>query len=151
MEKPFVLVVDDNEATCTLITALLHHDFTVDIANDGTEAIAKLKRRRYAAIVLDLLMPFVDGYAVLDFLQAERPDLMSRVLVVTASLAPRELARVREYPVCTVIAKPFEVDVLLSEVKECAQLDTEGDSGRGPMITTGILLLLADLLHQRLM
>ena len=151
MEKPFVLVVEDNEATCTLITALLQHDFVVDVANDGLEAIETLKRRQYAVIVLDLLMPLVDGYAVLDFLRAERPDMLGHVLVVTASLAPRELQRVHGYPICNVIAKPFEVDVLLAEVKRCAGGSDDGDGVRGPIITTGMLLFLADLLRQRLM
>ena len=112
MEKPVVLLADDNEATCTLILALLRSDFVVEIVNDGGEAIERLKRRQYAAILLDLLMPGVDGYAVLDYLATDHPGLLERVLVVTASLSPREMQRVREYPVCGVVAKPFEVDVL---------------------------------------
>ncbi len=112
MEKPFVLLADDNEATCTLITALLQADFAVDVASDGAEAIEKLKHRQYAVILLDLLMPVVDGYAVLDFIKANRPELLSVVLVVTASLSTRQLQRVREYDVFGIIPKPFEVDEL---------------------------------------
>ena len=126
MEKPFVLLADDNEATRTLITALLHHDFVVDLANDGMQAVEKLRSRQYAAILLDLLMPNTDGYTVLDYLSGERPHDLGRVLIVTASLSPAELQRVKGYPIRGIIRKPFEVDVLFSAVKQCANGD--GDS-----------------------
>lgn len=145
MEKPFVLIADDNEATCTLLTALLRNDFIVETAGDGAEAIAKLTSRRYAAVLLDLLMPRSDGYEVLDFVQAERPDMLARTLVVTASLTERQMQRVRSYAICGVIAKPFDVEVLLAAVKACAG---DGDGGsRGGYLSTGVILLLADLLR----
>ena len=150
MEKPFVLVADDNEATCTLITALLHDDFVVEIAADGMEAIAKLRNRQYAAILLDLRMPRVDGFGVLDFLRDERPALLGRTLVVTAALSPRELDRVRHYEICGIVPKPFEIDELLALVRDCAAIDGATDV-RGPFLTSGMILLLADFLRQRLM
>jgi CheY-like chemotaxis protein len=147
VEKPVVLLADDNEATCTLILALLRSDFVVEIVNDGREAIERLKSRHYAAILLDLLMPGVDGYAVLDYLTTDRPDLLERVLVVTASLSPREMQRVREYPVRGIVAKPFEVDVLQQAVRQCAGVTSE-PSLRAPLLSSGMILLLADLLRR---
>lgn len=148
MEKPRVLLADDNEATCTLITALLQNDFAVDIAHEGSEALEKLKSRQYAAILLDLLMPVVDGYAILEFLQSERPDLLPRTLVVTAALSPREMQRVRAYDVCAVIAKPFEVDALQAAVRQCAGIGNDPFL-RGPLLSGGMILLLADLIVRR--
>ncbi|HET8773874.1 MAG TPA: response regulator [Thermoanaerobaculia bacterium] len=148
MEKPLVLLADDNEATCTLITALLHRDFAVEIANDGQEALEKLKSRQYAAILLDLLMPGVDGYAVLDHLRRETPALLGRVIVVTASLSPRELDRVRAYPIHGLLPKPFDVETLQIAVRECAGPGGES-SFRGPLLAGGMLLMLAaDLLRK---
>src|SRR4051812_6256142 len=49
VEKPYVLLADDNEATCTLLTALLHRDFNVEAAFDGRETIERLRTRRYDA------------------------------------------------------------------------------------------------------
>jgi CheY-like chemotaxis protein len=147
VEKPLVLLADDNEATCTLITALLQADFVVDVASDGGEAIEKLKSRQYAAILLDLLMPLVDGYAVLDFLEQHRPDLLRRVIVVTASLSSRHLQRVKEYDVFGVIAKPFEVDALQAAVHQVAG-DHDGHPIRGPLLSSGVILLLGELLKR---
>ncbi|HEY0371857.1 MAG TPA: response regulator [Thermoanaerobaculia bacterium] len=149
MEKPRVLLADDNEATCTLIAALLHREFLVEIASDGQEAIEKLKSRRYAAILLDLLMPVVDGYGVLDFLVREQPSVLGRVLLVTAAVSTRDLERMRRYPVHALIPKPFEVDTLLSLVKQCADASTD-PSFPGPLLAGGMLLMLAaaDLLRK---
>lgn len=150
MQKPFVLVADDNEATCTLLTALLHHDFVVETAGDGASAIEKVKGRRYAAVILDLVMPRVDGFAVLDFLRDERPDLLARAIVVTAAIGRRDLDRLAGYAICATIRKPFDVEELLAKVRECAGAGGTGD-GRGPMLSAGMLLLLADLLRERWM
>jgi CheY-like chemotaxis protein len=148
LDKPFVLLADDNEATCTLITALLQGDFVVHVARDGAEAIEKLKTAQpYAAILLDLLMPVVDGYAVLDFIRTERPDLVQQVLVVTASLSGREMQRLSAYDVRRVIAKPFEVDALQTAVRECAGVHGPPHM-RGSLMSGGMLLLIAEVLKR---
>jgi CheY-like chemotaxis protein len=150
-EKPCVLFIDDNEATCTLVTALLRRDFDVETAFDGNDAIENLKTRRYAAILLDLQMPRVDGFAVLDHLKQHSPDLLRSVLIVTASVRALELDRAREYDIFGIVTKPFEVELLLSVVKQCVG---SPDGGRlGNVFATGgpVILLLADLLRQRFM
>jgi CheY-like chemotaxis protein len=128
-----------------LIVALLRNEFIVDVVNDGQDAIEKLKSRQYAAVVLDLLMPVADGYAVLDYLTSENPDVLARVLVVTASISARTLQRVNEYPICKLVAKPFDVEVLQALVRACAGV-TPQPAG-GAILSGGVLLLLADLLR----
>lgn len=147
MERPHVLLVDDNEATCTLVTALLQRDFSIDVATDGGEAIERLKTKRYAAVVLDLLMPQMDGFTVLDYLKENDPAVLRRVLVLTAALTRPTLDRVRAYPVCDVIAKPFEIETLLDAVRACAGSD--GSLAHG--LSSGVLLLLAEFIGRRLM
>ena len=146
MDKPFVLVADDDEATRTLLKALLHRDFIVDTANDGMDAIASLKRRPYAVIVVDLLMPVADGYAVLDHLRESQAELLERVVVLTASIGHRHMDRITSYAVGKVLAKPFEVDEFLAVIRECAGRGGEGRHPGGTLLSTGMVLLLADLL-----
>lgn len=143
MEKPRVLLADDNEATCTLIVALLRNEFDVDVVGNGQEAIERLRSRQYAAVLLDLLMPNVDGYAVLDFLRCEKPELLQRVLIVTASLSARAMERVSGYEVCRVVPKPFDVEVLQNLVRHCA-----GTATGASFLTSGMLLLIADVLRR---
>jgi CheY-like chemotaxis protein len=149
MEKSRVLIVDDNEATCTLVTALLQREFDIDTAGDGLDAIETLKTKHYAAIVLDLRMPHLDGYGVLEYLRDNRPSLLPSVIILTASLAPKEMERVREYDICAVVAKPFEVDALLAIVKRCAGTDQRHRGGS--ILSSGVIILIADLLRQRLL
>ena len=150
VEKPLVLLVDDNEATCTLITAILQKEFTTDVARDGADAVEKLKTKQYAVILLDIRMPMLDGYGVLDYLKANRPDALQSVIIVTASLSDREMSRVKEYDVFGVIAKPFDVEVLLAAVKQCAG-PSDGSSLGSAFFRSTMLLLLADLIQKRLM
>lgn len=151
VEKPHVLLADDNEATLTLLTALLHRDFEIDIATDGNEAIERLRTRRYGALLLDLRMPYADGFAVLEFLKEQQPQMLRNVLVVTAALSHAQLERAESYGICAVVAKPFDIDVLLAAVRECASPD-EGNA-LGPMLCSSgpMILFLANLLRQRLM
>lgn len=149
MEKPFVLLADDNEATCTLITALLQKDFNVDVAANGGDAIERIKNRRYAAVLLDLVMPLVDGWAVLDHIAGHSPDLMRCVVIVTAVTSTRDLQRVRQYGVFGVVSKPFDIEELLDTVKRCAGGSTA--SLHAPIVSSGVLLLLANLLRYRWM
>ncbi len=145
-EKPHVLLVDDNEAVCTLIVALLQREFDVDCVLDGGDAIERLRTKSYGAILLDLRMPHVDGFGVLDFLAANNPELIPRVLIVTASLTKSETERVRTYPVCGIIAKPFEVETLLHAVRDCT--GPSGERALDGLVTSGVLMLIADILRR---
>jgi two-component system chemotaxis response regulator CheY len=147
IEKPYVLLVDDNEATAALITALLQREFNVQTATDGYAAIEQLKTRQYAAILLDLRMPQMDGFGVLDHLREHSPETIRRVLIVSAALGAREVDRLQGYDVCGVIRKPFEVEVLLDAVKTCAGT-YGGGFGNVLYTSTPVILLIANLLRQ---
>ncbi|HJQ38912.1 MAG TPA: response regulator [Thermoanaerobaculia bacterium] len=149
MDKPFVLLADDNEATCTLIRALLQPYYEVHIVTDGNEAIERLKSRQYAAILVDLLMPGADGYVVLDFLRAELPGMLSKAVIITAAISHREMARIESYPIGGLIRKPFDIDALLATVRAIACDSTAPPPLRGSLLSSGMLLLLADFLTRR--
>jgi len=151
VEKPIVLLADDNEATRTLITALLHREFNIDTASDGQEAVECLRTRTYAAILLDLRMPLTDGFTVLDFLKEQQAQMLARVLVVTAAPTARELDRASSYNIHGIVTKPFDVETLLEAVRKCA-LPDEGGTIVPALCSSGpVILLLADFLRQRLL
>jgi CheY-like chemotaxis protein len=149
-EKRTVLLVDDNEATRTLITAILQRDFQVDTALDGMDAVEKLKTKQYATVLLDLRMPQYDGFSVLDFLKANNPEALRNVIVVTAVLSQKETDRAKAYGICDIIYKPFDVDSFLEKVKKCAGEFDNGTRGRSVFCSsTPMILLIADLLKNR--
>src|SRR3546814_11047118 len=76
-----ILVVDDSERLrSALATGLGGSGFAVDLAADGREALSYLESYDYDVIVLDLMMPFVDGIGVLR--EIRRRELPCRVLIV---------------------------------------------------------------------
>jgi CheY-like chemotaxis protein len=122
LEKKKVLVVDDDDAIRSMVERVLRREhFDVESARDGYEAIEKLARNNYATVLLDLMMPRVDGHGVLRFLETERPAEKPWVIVMTANLqGASETARAK--PVFRVLPKPFDILQLISHVKECGEL-----------------------------
>jgi DNA-binding response OmpR family regulator len=111
-----ILVVDDDDAIRNMVERVLRREhFEVESARDGFEAIEKLSRNDYATVLLDLMMPRVDGLGVLRFLEAE-PNA-PRVIVMTANL--HHAHETTTAPVFRVLAKPFDIHQLVSHVREC--------------------------------
>jgi threonine synthase len=88
-----LLIVDDHEEARTLIRRILrsHGDFHIREATSGSEALAMASAQRPDLVVLDLMMPEMDGFAVLDALRQQRETANVPVVVVTAKeLTPQE-------------------------------------------------------------
>ena len=85
-----VLAVDDDAATLAFVSGVLERDgFLVDTACDGMDAIRKLGVHDYAAVVLDILMPRLDGFGVLSYITDRDPSLRQRIIVATALGDPK--------------------------------------------------------------
>lgn len=116
---PRVLVADDDASIRTLVVRLLRRaGFETVEAMDGSEAIERLDRETFDAVVLDLMMPRVDGFGVVDHVIATQPRMIEKIVVMTAF--PRTAARERLHHICGIVSKPFEVDELLALVRERA-------------------------------
>ena len=114
-----ILVVDDDQSIRQLVCTIVQREqFTVDCAADGVEAIEMLKKHRYSLILLDLMMPRLDGFGVIDFLKKHPQELKPVVLVITA-YADQKFKEVDSTIVAGVIRKPFEVADLGSLVRLC--------------------------------
>jgi DNA-binding response OmpR family regulator len=115
-----VLVIDDDPGLQGLFSALLGRDgFSVDCAPDGRQAFEYLKRGSYSVILLDLMMPDVNGFELLDRLERESPSLMRRVIVMTGA-AQRAVEGFDSRRVWGFIRKPFDINDLMKSAKDCA-------------------------------
>ena len=89
-----ILVIDDDDSIRLMVERVLRREnYEVDGARNGFEAIEKLQHNDYGTILLDLMMPGVDGLGVLDFLENHRPELGRSVIVMTAHLSGAAEAR----------------------------------------------------------
>lgn len=113
------LVVDDDAGVRLLVKRILaRNHFQVDVARDGGEAIEKILANDYKVIVLDLMMPRIDGFGVVRYLSAHLPEKLASVVVMTAfgASALEEVCP----PVERFLEKPFDVSSLVDEVNACA-------------------------------
>jgi threonine synthase len=93
-----ILIVDDNTDSRRLILRILqaHGDFTLREAQDGSEALERARHSPPDLLILDLMMPEMDGFRVLDELRADPTTNEIPVIVVTAkSLTPQESERLQ--------------------------------------------------------
>lgn len=112
-----VLVIDDDKALQIFyLTLLTRYHYTVDCVPDGRMAIANVQNTNYDAIILDLMMPNINGYEFIDFLMQDKPEALEHVLVVTGA----STAQIEKVPLERVLRKPFELTELLDHVAECA-------------------------------
>ena len=115
-----VLVVDDDPGLQGLFLTLLGRDgFAVDCAPDGRVAFEYLKRTSYSVILLDLMMPDVNGFERLQRLMRESPELLPRVIVMTGA-SQRVIESLDTSRLWGLIRKPFDIDDLLRSARACA-------------------------------
>jgi DNA-binding response OmpR family regulator len=113
-----ILVVDDDDAIRALLqTVLRRRGLRVDGARNGLDALEQLGVHGYAMVVLDLMMPRMSGYELLDHLSRQSILTRPRVLVLTAGLDSRMIpADLTTDLVIGTVHKPFDVEMLVDIV-----------------------------------
>jgi DNA-binding response OmpR family regulator len=113
--ESYVLVVDDDPAIRGLVAdALRLEGYAVDLAAHGREALEAIRARRPATVVLDLMMPVMDGFSFIEACQNEQ--LCDNVPIVVISAVQEALERIQPGPIHACIAKPFDLNDLIRTV-----------------------------------
>jgi DNA-binding response OmpR family regulator len=133
-----ILVIEDEARILAFLARGLEAEgYTVSAAHDGRDGLRLALGGSFDLVVLDLLLPAVDGLAVLRRLTAERPDLPVLILSARADLKTKlhsfDLGA-RDY-----VSKPFALDELLARVR--AQLRRGGIPDDGNLLRAGPLVL----------
>jgi len=117
--KPFVLTVDDEEHITELIAlALGYNGFEVERVADGREALAAIDRRRPDLVLLDVMMPELDGFEVVRRLrQQEGAGSQIPVIFLTARDATADKVEGLRLGVDDYVTKPFSIEELIERVK----------------------------------
>jgi two-component system response regulator PilR (NtrC family) len=114
-----ILVADDDPAIRQLVCTIVRRErLEVDCVADGQEAIDKLGEHDYGVILLDLMMPRVDGFGVLAWLK-QNPLAIKPIILVVTAYADQKFKDVDPNLVAGVLRKPFEVVELGSLVRDC--------------------------------
>ncbi len=114
------LVADDDPVARYLIgTVLAQNGVAFDEAANGADAVKCLKANQYSLIFLDLLMPRIDGWGVLDFMRRLKPDRMPRLFLITGQ-KNQSLSAADKDVVAGVIYKPLNPEEVGKIVKQVA-------------------------------
>jgi len=134
-----VLIVEDDAAIRGLLEDILHvSGYAVAVARSGAEALVGMRERPPDLVLLDLMLPDMNGWTFLQVREHERALASAPVLVISAA-GPTGIARAQELGAPVFLAKPFDIGNLLTEiqrllagpVRQCAWcgrvMDEDGD------------------------
>ena len=119
MGSPTVLVVDDEpQVAWVLQFSLQAEGFETFTASDGIEALEQIGRHHPQLMVLDVMMPRMDGWTVLEELRKLPDEDRPRVVMVTALTSSRDRDRATELGAAAYVPKPFDVTELVGVLRD---------------------------------
>lgn len=113
--KENILIIEDEKAIQSVLYELLADaGYTVSLANDGLEGLEQFKRQSFSLILLDIMIPKIDGYAVCELIRKE-----SDIPIIMITAMDEEDAQVKafELQVDDYITKPFSLKLVLKRVE----------------------------------
>jgi DNA-binding response OmpR family regulator len=116
--KAILLVDDDKQLAAALQWILADQNFMVDVANDGMEALLKVRANEYDAVVCDVMMPELRGDEF--YLRATdlHPELADRFIFITGYAADPKVNVFLTRTGCKYLVKPFRVQALIDCVRQ---------------------------------
>ena len=121
-----ILIVEDSNMVANFIKKVFEKEYEVVMYSDGAGAIRYCsndeRRSKIKACLLDLNMPNVDGFEVLDFLKERNYFVKLPVVVISGVENPETIARAKSYPIVEVLAKPFNERDVEMALHKCLAL-----------------------------
>jgi len=114
-----ILIVEDDAAIRRLVRMVLERTgYKVDVAADGVEAVLKMGLVEFDVIILDLMMPNLDGFAFMNTLREHDPERLRRIIVTSAASPAIIRERLTGKPF-DLLTKPFDINELSQRVRAC--------------------------------
>jgi len=126
-----LLVVDDNEMNRDLLSRRLERQgYRVTVAVDGRQALEFLNREEFNLILLDIMLPVMNGYQVLEQLKADQSLSNIPVIITTALDEADGKARCMELGADDYLTKPFNPVTLKSRISACLERRRRAQAGQ---------------------
>ena len=130
-----LLVEDTEQLNKALTTVLRRNSYVVDSAFDGEEALLFIKQGQYDLIILDIMLPKINGLEVLKFVRTN--NIQTPVLLLTAKTTTEDKVTGLDMGADDYLAKPFIIDELLARIRALLR--------RNPQISEDTILKYGDL------
>lgn len=118
MKKKIVIVDDEPNIVMTLEYAFKKQGFEVFIARDGSEALHIMETEIPDVVLLDIMMPKVDGYQTLQTIKKNKKWENTKVVFLTAKNKASDIEKGESLGVDKYLIKPFSVKKVVSEINE---------------------------------
>ncbi len=115
--SPNVLIVDDDVDSTVLLERALRGEYTITRVHNGRDALAQLAQHQFALVILDILMPDMDGLTALETIRRNPQTTDMPVMLVSALSQEHEIARGLEKGANDYITKPFDIDIVRARVR----------------------------------
>ena len=115
MAKPRILIADDEEGIRESLSLILGEHYELTLAKDGEEALALLQKEPFAAALLDIKMPKLDGLEVLRRLNGSQ--VKTPIMMLTAYQSVELAKEATKLGALNYLPKPFERDHILSTIR----------------------------------
>mgnify|MGYP002700278894 CR=1 FL=1 len=118
MRKKILIVDDEPNIVMTLEYTFKKQDFEVFIARDGSEALEILKNNTPDVVLLDIMMPNVDGYQTLNYIRNQNSLKTTKVVFLTAKNKASDIEKGLKLGADKYLTKPFSIKKIVSEIIE---------------------------------
>ncbi|HMC23083.1 MAG TPA: response regulator [Thermoanaerobaculia bacterium] len=114
-----ILVVEDDHAIRHLVRMVLQREgYRIEEASDGVEAVVKMGLVEYDVIILDLMMPNLDGFSFMTTMSEHDESRLKKIIITSAASPALINERMRGTPF-DLLPKPFDIRDLISRVRAC--------------------------------
>ncbi len=123
IQKPKMLIVEDKAVNRYVLKSIFEEDYEIAECADGRAAIELLEEERDAVsvVLLDIVMPVCDGFAVLEYMKKTALDTVP-VILISSNVDDNNIQKAYEYDVVDYIQKPFQEDVVRQRVQRVVDL-----------------------------
>ncbi|WP_088323426.1 response regulator [Polaribacter tangerinus] len=118
MKRKILIVDDEPNIVMTLEYAFKKQNFEVFIARDGSEALEILENNMLDVVLLDVMMPKVDGYQTIKFIKSKNRLENTKVVFLTAKNKASDIEKGIKLGADKYLIKPFSVKKIVQEIKE---------------------------------
>jgi len=128
MAKPLILIVDDNPRNLQILGKYLQKEgFKVEFALDGTSALDWIKRAEFDLVLLDIMMPGMDGFKVCKIIKSDPVKQKIPVIFLTAKVDMESIINGFDLGAVDYVAKPFNQKELIARVKSQIEIKKSRD------------------------
>jgi len=118
--KKIIIADDEHKILMSLEYSFRKNGYDVYIARDGTEVLEFLKTMVPDVILLDIMMPNLDGYSTLEIIRKEEALKDTKVIFLSAKNNPKDIEKGLEMGADAYVTKPYSIKKLMQQIEEMA-------------------------------